>query len=154
VDVRKILVLLLVGFAALGFAAFASGSTLLTGHANQHAVAQSGITGNISFIDNGTTLSVRGTATGLNPAHDYFSLLYDGPAAGGPKACLPVTNSQTDAQMIVGLWHVNSDGTGTISVDKKDDAYVPLNDVHTISIRDVNQDFLLQACGEIGVIQD
>jgi hypothetical protein len=95
---------------------------------------------------------VRGTATGLNPNHRYFSLLYDGPAAGGPNACLPVTSTQTDAQMNGGFWHVNSDGTGTISTDKTGAAYVSLNAVHTVSIRDVNQGFLLQACGEIGVI--
>jgi hypothetical protein len=148
--VRKVFVLLAVVFSVLFFAAYATGSTLVSGHATQHQMGQSGISGSISFVDNGTTLSVRGTATGLNPNDFYISLLYDSHVAGGPAACLPTANStQTDDQMFVGVWSVDSNGNGTLTADKSGTSYVPLQDVHTVSIRAASIGFGLVACGEI-----
>jgi hypothetical protein len=152
--VRKVLVLLSAAATVLVFATYATGSTLVSGHATQHQVGQSGIKGDISFVDDGTTLSIRGTATGMNPNDFYVSLLYDSHVSGGPHPCEPTQNSTlTDAQMFVGVWNVDSNGNGTLTADQTNDqtkqAYVPLQDVHTISIRAASIDFNVAACGEI-----
>lgn len=127
------------------------------GHARQHAINQSGIRGHIFFVDTGTDaanngLIVMGTATGLDPTKAYISLLYDnGSFPGGPNACEPSTpDPLTGAQMFVGAWVVNADGTGSLFVRKTGASYVPLSQVRTISIRQAGVPDNLRACGEIG----
>lgn len=127
------------------------------GHARQHPINQSGIQGHIFFVDTGTNaanngLIVMGTATGLDPTKAYVSLLYDnGSFPGGPAACEPSTpDPLTGAQMFVGAWVVNADGTGSLFVRKTGPPYVPLSQVRTISIRQLPVDpDNLRACGEI-----
>ncbi|MCI0416775.1 hypothetical protein L0222_28740 [bacterium] len=122
-----------------------------TGSSEQHPINQSGIRGEILFLDTGnssTGLIISGTATGLDPAASYISLRYDrGSVPGGPVACEP-TDGLTAAQMFVGFWTVNSDGTGSIFAQLAGDTYTPLTDIGTISIR-LASDGSLQACGEI-----
>lgn len=104
--------------------------------ANQHPVAGSGIQGRIAFTDDGSTLGVSGTATGLTPDHQYFSLIYGagiGPGGVSETKTLPPTadaipacndvnrdgvSTITATQMVVGLWHNNNDGTGTLQAFK------------------------------------
>ncbi len=136
------------------FASTALASTI-TGAANLHPIDNSGIQANITFTDNGTTLTVNGTATGLVPKQTYFTLVYDvGSKPSGPAACEPPpTNDQTEAQMIVGFWVNNGDGTGTLHAAKSGPSYVALSDIHTTSVRHVvgapPEGFILQACGEV-----
>ena len=99
---------------------------------------------------------VLGVATGLNPASQYRSLLYDnGSVPGGPDACEPSSSPSplSFAQMFVGAWTVDADGTGTIVAKKTGLAYVALADFATMSVRKVNPTpppmTIRQACGEV-----
>ena len=47
------------------------------GMANLEPIDRSGIRARIEFEDDGTTLTVTGTATGLDPAESYVTLIYD-----------------------------------------------------------------------------
>jgi len=117
-------------------------------------------------VDDGTTLTVNGTATGLTPGIPYASLIYDnGSVPGGPEACEPTIFDETDPDfllptMFVDLWDNNGDGTGTLAatniVDDETGArvYVPLDKFRTISIRDltINNGFgpaAVVACGQV-----
>lgn len=109
-----------------------SASAATVQEVNQHPVGGSGIQGNITVVDTGSSNVIDGTATGLNPAHHYFSLFYTvGSHPGGPAegASLPATSNAIHAcddlnqagtstvdvnQMVVGFWRVNPDGTGAI----------------------------------------
>lgn len=134
-----------------------------TGSARQTPISQSGIQGEILFLDTGSSLHglvVSGKATGLDPTQTYFSLLYNtGSQPGGPNACVPDPNHPaiTGAQMFTNFWSVAPDGTGTLFRQKTGAAYVALSDVATVSIRKatpgMNPPFfdILQACGEINV---
>ena len=104
--------------------------------ANQHPVGGSGIQGRITFTDNGSSLTVDGTSTGLMPGVPYFSLIYGagvGPGGVGEGKTLPPTSSAIPAcndfnrdgvstititQMVVGFWVNHNDGTGTLHVVK------------------------------------
>lgn len=134
------------------FCPYASGEQA-TGGAIQTPIQQSGIRGEILFLDTGSPangLIVSGTATGLNPSASYISLRYDiRSVPGGPRACEPSpSNTLTDAQMFVGFWTVNPDGTGTIFAQLVGDTYTSLTEIGTISIR-LASDGSLQACGKI-----
>ncbi len=48
-----------------------------TGKANLHQINRSGIKARIEFQDDGTTLTVTGTATGLDAGESYVTLIYD-----------------------------------------------------------------------------
>jgi len=141
-----VLTLALVSSTTVAFASTISGA------ANLHQIDQSGIQAKITFTDTGTTLTVDGTATGLVPGQAYFSLLYDvGSKPSGPHACEPsAKDNLTFAQMVVGFWTNNGNGTGTLHAVKSGADYVALTDVHTMSVRHVvGPDFILQACGEV-----
>jgi hypothetical protein len=127
-----------------------------TGSARLHQVDRSGITARIVFLDTGdptTGLIVSGTAKGLDPEDTYITLVYDdGSVPGGPLACEPPPdNDQTEAQMFVGTWVVAPDGTGTLNATKTGASYVPLDDIGTVSVREVVEVGLpeLEACGKV-----
>ncbi|MGI0025771.1 MAG: hypothetical protein ACREA4_11605, partial [Nitrososphaera sp.] len=72
---------------------------------------------------------------------------------GGPNACVPSTipSPITGAQMLVGSWSVEQDGTGTLFAVKTGEGYSPLSDIGAMSVRVVDPvpppD--LQACGRV-----
>ncbi len=151
---RTALVSLLLGLV-VAFGAPSSDDQI--GHARQHPIDNSGIQGHIFIVDTGNSvggLIVLGTATGLVTTAPYLSLLYDnGSVPGGPNACEPSSpDPLTPAQMFVGFWTVDADGTGFLLRRKTGPAYVALNLVRTISIRQTQNAGLpaLRACGEIG----
>ncbi len=120
------------------------------GSARQHPIDGSGTQGRIVFLDSGTSesgLVVSGTATGLDPAQAYVTLVYDrGATPGGPAACLP-TRGLNGAQMFVGFWSVDPSGHGSLFVQKSGDGYASLNELGAVSIR--AGDMSLQACGRV-----
>ena len=132
-----------------------------TAKANLHPYNQTGVKAKISFVDDGSTLTITGAATGLIPGVVYGSLIYDvGSVPGGPIACEPAIFDPTDPgfllpTMFVGLWVNNGDGTGTLAATNTNDgaAYVPLSKFRTISVRNFfippvdNAD--LAACGQV-----
>lgn len=64
------------------------------------------IRGKIHFSDNGTTLTVRGEASGMDPSLSYISFVYGTGSHGrNSLACLPPTpNNLTFNQMVLGYW--------------------------------------------------
>jgi hypothetical protein len=131
---KGILVVVPVVVMALLVSSAAAGATV-TATAQQHPIGGSGIHGLVNFTDDGSTLTVNATATGLVPGHRYFTLIYTlGSEPGGVaegKTMPPTSNalppcennragtSTVDAtQMVVGLWHNNNDGTGTLTSHK------------------------------------
>ena len=180
----------LVSNATVGFASS-------TAAAQQHPIGGSGIHGDIHFTDTGSALIIDGTATGLTPNKPYFSLIYSvGVGPGGiaegktvPGQAIPACagvnrqgQSAIDAtQMVIGLWHNNNDGTGTLHDVKNraplgnsqdplflalglgpvlsqfgyvffGNSYAPLDGSwRTVSIRDVLDNFALVACGEVQI---
>jgi hypothetical protein len=141
------------------FAALAVVVTAMTGdataHARLHDIDQSGIQANVFFVDNGSTLWVLGVAEGLDPTKSYISLVYGtGSAPGGPHACEPsATHPITGAQMFVGTWTVDPDGSGVLSSKKTGASYVPAAAAGTMSVRQIVAVGLpqLRACGEVAV---
>lgn len=127
------------------------------GDANLHPIDQSGIAAQMEYVDNQATktLTVTGTATGLNPTKRYASLFYDlGSKPSGPVVCEPsARDNLTFAQMFIGFWRVNSDGTGTLHAVKTGPSYVSLDAVHTQSIRQIISfnplNVPVRACGEV-----
>lgn len=126
----------------------------------------SGIGAQIAFIDSGNPtqgLLFVGIARGLNPNATYVSLVYDdGSVARGANACLPTDTSVSfPQQMVLGVWKVGADGTGTLLGRSTGAKYVALENVGTASIRldtqpgqplpsqpDPNR-FQLKACGNL-----
>ncbi len=124
------------------------------GSARLHQIDQSGIEARIVFLDTGTQLIVSGEASGLDPDQAYFSLIYDQDALpGGPSACVPSSNPSplTGAQMFVGNWIVEPDGTATLSAVKIGSSFAPLSDIGAMSVRVVDPvpPADLQACGRV-----
>jgi hypothetical protein len=111
-------------------------SAALTATAQQHPIGGSNVHGDVQFVDDGSTLTVDATATGLKPNTPYFSLIYTaGSDPGGPpeNKILPPTSNAiapcadlnragvsliTTTQMVLGLWKNNNDGTGTLHAVK------------------------------------
>ena len=133
--IRKLLQASAIGIAALimgSSSAFAS----TTATANEHPIGGSGIQGQITFTDDGSSLTVDGTSSGLTPGVPYFSLIYgDGIGPGGVSesktvppsahaiaACSDVNrdgvSTVTVTQMVVGFWVNHNDGTGTLHAVK------------------------------------
>lgn len=124
-------------------------------------INDSGITGEATITDDGTSIVVSGTAEGMRPgaSFDYLSLYYDKASPPkGPEACQPGTFDPnhplflTDPQMLGGTWIVDSNGDGTL-LDLVGD-YVPVGMVGTISIRDLdinsgNGPEAVVACGKV-----
>lgn len=106
-------------------------------------------------------LTVTGSASGLDPANDdgYYSLFYGvGSNATSPNACEPPEDAEdqlTTEQMFIGGWDVASDGTATLGPrTKAGKAYVTVDDIGTVSIRDTRIDAgfgpqAVVACGEV-----
>ena len=126
-----------------------AGKPLADGAAQLHPIDGSGIKARITFTDTGSTLMVRGRATGLDPTVPYISLVYDaGTKPSGPSACLPATPGMlSQAQMFVGAWVVDGEGNGVLSVDKSGPTYAALGDLGAMSIRN-GVTRVLQACGK------
>ena len=114
-----------------------------------NAGSPTGVTAEIEFEDDGTTITITGEAEGLTPGVPYASLIYDiGSFAQGPIACEPTIFDPADpnnifATMFVGIWDVDEDGEGTLSATNiiptfapGPPVYVPLSKIGTISIRD------------------
>ncbi len=114
-----------------------------TGKANLHQINKSGIKARVQFRDDGTTLAVTGTATGLDPGESYLTLIYDtGSVPSGPKACQPTIFDPTDpdfllATMFIGFWAVDADGQGTLEAVNTNGGfdYVPLDKFKNTSVR-------------------
>ena len=143
---RKISILVaLCASVALTVAMGSVASAESTGFVNQHQIDQSGVKGNLVFLDTEDTgMLVTGVATGLDPGLSYVTLLYDRRSVpSGPNACLP----SSAGPMFVNFWTVNADGTGTLDgrIDRA------LSDVGTASIRIFTGDpsGLLVACGRV-----
>ncbi len=131
---RRLTTLVPLIIVILFLSAVSAGATA-TATAEQHPVGGSGIHGLIHFTDNGSTLTVDGSATGLTPRVPYFSLIYTlGSDPGGvsenksprPGNSLPAcddlnragASTVTPTQMAVGFWLNHNDGTGTLHVVK------------------------------------
>ena len=146
--------------------------------ADLRPINDSGVTGHVTIEDDGNTIVITGDyAKGLGPANSlgYVSLFYDKASAPeGPEACEPGIFAHeahgevhrvnphplgedhplflTDAQMLGAVWAVDSEGIGT-PIDLEGE-YVPVDEVGTISIRDIriNDGFGPQAvvaCGPV-----
>ncbi len=117
-----------------------------------YAFGPSGVTAEIEFVDDGTTLTITGEAEGLTPGVPYVSLIYDiFSSAEGDFACEPGLADDDPspfnifATMFVGEWVVDEDGDGTLSAINigptfapGPPVYVSLSKIGTISIRDGN----------------
>jgi hypothetical protein len=118
-------------------------------------IGQSGITGEIEFIDTGSALIVRGEAEGLNPAKHYISLLYDvGSVPTGRGACLPSRGPGSpgfldEPKMFVAEWLPVGSSERTLRATKRGASYTPIGTFRTVSIREVVAVGLpqLRACG-------
>src|SRR5262249_28849 len=127
-------------------------AAILTGHTQLHPIDQSGIQAEVHLADTGTSLKALGVASGLNPRHAYISLIYGaGSVPGGPRGWEPDWTMK-GPQMVLGFWAVEPDGSGTLVVSgKTGPAYAPVTNAGTVSIRDANLGFALQACGQVAV---
>ena len=93
--------------------------------------------GRVKFTDDGTTLTVNGTASGFNPGLSYTSFFYGtGSVPRGALACFPPTpNLLTATQMITAYWLPVTGYTRTLHVAKTGTSYLPLAQASTFSIR-------------------
>jgi len=157
---RKLFVSLALSIAAMMIATASVGalSSPSTGAARLHPYDASGVTARMTFLDthnDNTGLIVNGTATGLDPEKRYVSLISDnGAVPGGPDACEQSVHLFDEEQIFAGSWHVNADGTATLSFVMSEGGYVPLSEFDTISIRELTVPgrpdlFPLIACGQI-----
>ena len=113
------------------------------GQATLPAINGSGISARIEFVDDGATLTVTGTASGLDPAESYVTLIYDnGSVPGGPNACQPTVFDPNDPDfllgtMLIGFWEIDPDGNGTLSATNTNFGadYVPLDRFRSTSVR-------------------
>ena len=126
---------------------------MATASARLRPVNNSGVTAVVSITDDGATLVVTGSAQGLDPANQdgYGSAFYDQASSPqGPTACEPGRNvgvgtdhplSLTLDQMTIGdfflepVWDVPN---GTASLDETGLAYVSVDKIGTVSIRDLS----------------
>ena len=137
--------------------------------ARNHGLQVGERVGILSVTDDGSSLVVEGSASGLDPAGVYVSLFYDKASSPqGPRACEPGRNvgtgtdhplSLTLGQMEIGsggsldLWNVDMNGDATLGPTSTLE-YVPVDMIGTVSIRDarVNAGFGPQAvvaCGKV-----
>lgn len=128
--------------------------------AEQHEFQRGEVVGTIHVTDDGEVTSADGEASGLKPERPYGSLFYDklssaqgsptsGESALNASACEPgafgdhplfvsgpqmvISDDGTPAGLI-GSWDVMSSGDATL--DGETLAYVPLEKIGTVSIRD------------------
>ncbi len=101
------LLFLLVSTAALVSAA--PGRSMQTATATLRTLNDSGISGHLTIRDDGSGLSIRGTAQGLDPAIIYASLVYDiDSVATGDFACEPA----------FGIGPATGDAPGRLTIDE------------------------------------
>ncbi len=110
--------------------------------AKANAKPPTNISAKFTFDDDGSTLTINGTAKGMDSGHPYVTLVYGlGSMVNGVDACEPPTPNLLGPRMLVGSWTVLPDGTGTlaatniISLADSSVAHVPLSDIATISVR-------------------
>ena len=128
---------------ACGKAAEERTTEVLVGKANLHQIDNSGVKARIQFVDDGMTLTVTGTAAGLDPAESYVTLIYDnGSVPSGPRACQPTIFNPEDpdfllATMFIGFWTVDEEGRGTLETINTNFGldYVPLDKFRNTSVR-------------------
>ena len=122
------------------------------------------ITAEFEFAEDGTTLTVLGTARGMAPNATYASLVYDiGSFAEGPGACAPSIFDPTDPNfilntMFLGMWEVDATGRGTLSAMNTNGGFdfVPLSKIGNVSVRRLlagtpNGPTILEACGAVRI---
>ncbi len=122
-----------------------AGFATLEGSAVLTPIDRSGVLARIEFLDDGATLTVTGSATGLDPSETYLTLIYDnGSLPGGPDACMPTVFDFMDPDfllgtMLVGSWVVDAEGRGTLSAVNTNFGadYVPLTRFRSTSVRRV-----------------
>lgn len=120
-----------------------SSSLTAVGGSDLKPVDDSGVEASIVFVDDGRTLRVVGTATGLDPAETYLSNIYDvGSVSEGPGACVPSIFDPKDPDfilptMFLGFWEVDADGNGRLcAINTNSGAdFVPLDKIGTVSVR-------------------
>ena len=109
-----------------------------------HAKPPTNISAKFTFDDDGTTLTIKGTAKGMDSGHPYVTLVYgNGSLVKGVDACEPPVPAPavelTFPEMFVATWTVAADGTGllgiTDTITKTGPSYVALNKIATISVR-------------------
>ena len=147
---QKVLAMLVVGGLALPLIVWGTASVGVTELTPRN---HSGVHAAIVFMDDGSTLTFSGTATGLDPSGFYVSLVYDNRSVpGGPGApngsagdatphlflgnCEPSAEEViTFDQMFLGVWDVDGAGNGELNGVKDDEFYVALSQFRTVSIR-------------------
>jgi len=164
----QISALLLLLVSAAAFVSAAPGGSMQTATATLRTLNSSGISGHLTFRDDGSELSISGTAQGLDPTHPYISLLYDiTSVATGDFACEPAfgigpATAEVPGRLTIDemglvnfiipllIWDVSPNGKGQLSgtVD------VDLDRVRTISIRNTDIDMgvgplAVMACGVV-----
>jgi dipeptidyl aminopeptidase/acylaminoacyl peptidase len=149
---RTLFALVLVVALSLLAAVPALGAAKTRTSANLHEEpGGSGVTATINFDDDGTTVRIRGHASGMDPGTTYISLIYDnGSVDTGEFACLPTDGSIID-RMFVGVWKVLPNGNGILmatnfELDGGGKVYVSPDDFNTISVRIAGTGDLV-ACG-------
>lgn len=138
------------------------------GTANLSTINSSGVTGSVSFEDDGTRLYASGTASGFVPERRYFSLVYGVKSAAPGEPGIPCGRDDTlnFEQMLLGEWLPAGATTRNLvmtpSTAPQPKLTVGLEQIRTVSIRqltapllpDVTKDFPpqafeLRACGLI-----
>jgi hypothetical protein len=154
---RTLFALVLVVALALLAAVPALGAAKTRTSADLHEEPDgSGVTATINFDDDGTTLKIRGHASGMDPDTTYISLIYDngspdtGAGACGPTIFAPPPTGIID-RMFVGVWKVLPNGNGilratNLELDGGGKVYVSPDDFATISVRIAGTGELV-ACG-------
>ena len=149
---KKVLAMLVLGGIALPLIVWATVASV--GVAELTPRNHSGVHATIVFMDDGTTLTFTGTATGLDPSGFYVSLVYDNKSVpGGPGApnerarearqpkndflgqCEPSQLALFSFDdMFLEVWVVDFEGNGTLNGTMV--GYRALSDFRTVSIRD------------------
>ena len=147
---KKLMILVLAMALIMAIPAVLFASSGAEGEAEAESPTE--IEADFKFQDDGTTLTITGTAEGLTPSRTYRSLIYGiGSLVEGINSCEPPSpNTLSGAQMFVGFWAVATDGTGTLGpVTKTGTGYAALNTIGTISVRGGGSAPVVVACGEV-----
>ncbi len=153
---RHVIILLVAGLLTSVGSTFAG--DVLVGVTRDFKLAQKvSIEARVTLLDTGdpsTGLVVSGRGDGFDPSQTYVSLIYDRDSVDeGPGACVPTGSTLKPAQMFVGFWTINFDGTGELNAIKMGGSFATLRDIGTLSIRQnvmgVNE---LLACSRVTAI--
>jgi hypothetical protein len=138
------------------------GTTPTTRNAHANLVPPDGsvgITATLIFVDDGQSLEVTGTSTGMDPNKHYHTLIYDrnsqwtGPTACIPSAVPPAGGLSFD-QMQIGSWQPLGATARSLNARRTGPAYVPLFAIGTASVRRHDQTgpqavLPLLSCGQV-----